>query len=139
MIMKNGREMLVVGGFFGVLIGGLFFAFGGKNNFLYEMLFWSFVGYVGVVYFEIVPNFAKELIKKYSNVSYYLCYLAWLPLIVGCAMVVFLGSLLFVEYDINELNCLLYTSKVVLGIMIMGSLLVAEIRRTDKIKLIYGF
>lgn len=138
MMMTNVRENLVVGGVFGCLIGGLFLAFGGISNFLCEMLFWSFVSYVAVIYFEIVPNFAKALMKKYSSVATYLTYLAWVPVVIGGTMVVFLGSLLFIDYDIVELSCLLNSAKIVLMIMISASLLIAHIKQSDKVKLVFG-
>lgn len=138
MMMTKVKENLVVGGVFGCLIGGLFLAFGGISNFLCEMLFWSFFCYVLVVYFEIVPNFAKILMKKYPKTAFYLGYLSWVPLVVGATMVVFLGSLLFVDYDIKELSCLLKSAKVILTIMMFGSLLVAHIKQCEEIKLVCG-
>lgn len=137
MIKISGKENLVVGGIFGCLIGALFFSFGGISNFLCEMLFWSFVCYVAVIYFEIVPSFAKKLIKKYSAVAYYLSWLAWVPLAVGCAMVMFLASLLFVDYDINELNNLLKTAKFVLSSLMAGILSVAYMKKKSVIGLVF--
>ena len=138
MMMTNVKENLVISGFFGGVIGGLFLMFGGISNFLCEMLFWSFFCYVLVIYFEIVPNFAKVLMKKYSKAAFYLSYLSWVPSVVGAIMVVFLGSLLFVDYDILELSCLLKSAKVILTIMMFGSLLVAHIKQCEEIKLVYG-
>ena len=138
MTKTNVEENLVMGGFFGSIIGGLFFSFGGISNFLCEMLFWSFVLYVAVIYFEFVPSFARDLMKKYSSTAYYLSWLAWVPLVVGGAMVVFLGSLLFVDYNIGELNCLLKTAKVALSIMMVGTLVLANIRKTDRLRLSLG-
>jgi hypothetical protein len=134
----NSKESLVLGGFFGCVIGALFLAFGTMSNLLCEMLFWSFVSYVAVIYLEIVPNFAKALMKKYSSVAAYLTYLAWVPIVIGAAMVTFLGSLLFIDYDIVELSCLLKSAKVVLMIMMSGSLLIAHIKQSDKVKLLFG-
>ena len=138
MTMTNSEENLVVGGVFGCLIGGLFFSFGGISNFLCEMLFWSFVLYVAVIYFEFVPSFARDLMKKYSSTAYYLANLAWVPLAVGVAVVAFLTSLLFVDYNIGELNCLLKTAKIALSVMIVGGLLIANIRKSDRVKLVFG-
>ena len=102
------------------------------------MLFWTFVLYVAVIYFEIVPNCTKVLMKKYSQIAFYLAYLSWVPSVVGSAMVVFLGSLLFVDYRIEELNYLLKSSKIVLTVMLFASLLVANIRQSERIKLVFG-
>jgi hypothetical protein len=85
-----------------------------------------------------VPNFAKSLMKKYSSVATYLTYLAWVPVVVGGAMVVFLGSLLFVDYNIVELSCLLKSAKIVLMMMISASLLIAHIKQSDKVKPVFG-
>ena len=138
MMMTNVRENLVVGGAFGCLIGGLFFSFGGISNFLCERLFWSYVVYVAVIYFEIAPSFVRDLMKKYSSTAYYLSWLAWVPLVVGGAMVVFLGSLLFVDYDIGELNRLLDAAKIALAVMMMGTLMLANIIKTNKARLFLG-
>ena len=138
MMMANVRENLVVGGVFGCLIGSLFLAFGGISNFLCEMLFWSFVLYVGVTYFEFVPNFVKVLVKRYSAIAYYLSYLSWVPLAVGGAVVVFLTSLLFVDYDIKELSCLLKSAKISLSIMMFGSAMSAYVKKSDRVKLVFG-
>ncbi len=134
----NSKDSLVIGGFFGCVIALLFLAFGTISNFLCEMLFWTFVLYVAVIYFEIVPNCAKVLMKKYSQIASYLAYLSWVPSVVGSAMVVFLGSLLFVDYGIEELNCLLKSSKIVLTVMLFASLLVANIRQSERVKLVFG-
>lgn len=136
MTKTNVEENLVMGGAFGCVIGGLFMAFGTMGNFLCEMLFWSFVLYVGVIYFEFVPKTVKSIIKKYHSIAGYLSYFAWVPLFVGSSIVLFLGSLLFVDYDINELNCLLNTAKVVLAVMMLGTLMLANIRKTDRARLI---
>lgn len=126
----NNEESLVAGGFFGVVIGGLFLLFGGISNFLCEMLFWSFVLYVGMIYFEFVPNFVKSWIKKYTSIAFYLSCLSWVPLVVGGVMVLFLGSLLFVDYNIEELSYMLKVSKVCLGLMMLGSVILAYIKKS---------
>ena len=137
MMMTNSEENLVMGGIFGCLIGGLFLAFGGISNFLCEMLFWSVVLYVGVIYFEIVPNFVRDLMKKYSEISYYLRCLAWVPLAVGGAMALFLASLLFIDYGVNELNLLLKTAKFVLLVLVAVVLSVVYVRKTEIIGLAF--
>ncbi|MBR1948415.1 MAG: hypothetical protein IKA30_01320 [Alphaproteobacteria bacterium] len=131
MMITNVKENLVVGGFFGCVIGILFLAFGQVANFLCEMMFWTFVGYVAVTYFEIIPDFAKSLMKKHSFVANCLTYFAWVPLVVGGAVVLFLGSLLFIDYNVVELNCLLKSAKIVLTLMMGTSLLLALIKKTD--------
>ena len=130
-MMFKSNENLVVSGFWGVIIGGLFMAFGGLGNFLCEMLFWSFLLYVVVMYFEIVPNVVKNMMKHYVLLSQCLSALAWVPLIVGMMIVVFLGSLLFVDYSSIELNEILLNSKIILLGMMVLLLCTVWVRRTN--------
>ena len=136
MIKISGKENLVVGGIFGCLIGGLFIAFGGMGNFWCEMLFWSFVLYVVAVYFEIVPNMIKNMMKKHDLLSQCLMSLAWVPAIVGGMIVFFLGSLLFVDYSAVELSKILICSKTILSGMMMLSLSVVYFKRLNSFRLI---
>lgn len=136
MIKTNSKENLVVGGIFGCLIGGLFIAFGGMGNFLCEMLFWSFVLYVVAVYFEIVPNMIKNMMKKHDLLSQCLMSLAWVPMVVGGMIVFFLGSLLFVDYSAVELSKILICSKTILSGMMMLSLSVVYFKRLNSFRLI---
>ena len=137
--MTKNKENLVLGGFFGCLIGGLFMAFGEMSNILCEMLFWSFVLYVVMIYFEIIPNVVKNMIKKYNYLSQYMIFMAWVPLVVGCFMVIFLASLLFIDYSIAELKMMLMWSKGLLFIMMMMSVGVVYIKRHVVSQLRFGF
>ena len=121
MMVSNSRENLVIGGFFGSIIGSLFLAFGGLGNFFCEILFWSFVLYVGVIYFEIAPKIVKNMMRKYGLLAQCLMSLAWVPLFVGGAIVLFLGSLLFIDYSAVELKKMLVYSKTILfGLMFLS-------------------
>ena len=136
-MMSTGREGLFIGGIFGCVIGSLFMFFGQMGNFLCEMMFWSFVLYVVMIYFEIVPNVIRSVMKKHVFFAQCMMSLAWVPLVVGGAIVVFLGSLLFVDYSAVELSCLLRTAKVILMALVLGSGFIVFVRQLDKVRLIW--
>ena len=139
MMMSKSRESLFISGFFGSVIGGLFMCFGALSNFLCEMLFWSFVWYVVMIYFDIVPNVIKDIMKKHTCSVRYVMSLAWVPLAVGTAIVIFLGSLLFVDYSIAELEKMLLFSKTGLFVMIGLSLATVYIKNFGVFKLKLNF
>ena len=131
MTMLKNREAVEMSGIFGVVIGMLFLAFGGMGNFLCEMLFWSFVLYLGMVLFDFAPKVVKDMMKKHAFLSQCLMSLAWVPIVVGGMIVIFLGSLLFVDYSSEELSQMLVYSKTILfGIMIL-SLGAVSVRKFD--------
>ena len=138
-IMKkmNSKEALVVSGLFGGMIGGVFMAFGNKSNFLCEMLFWMFVLYVVELYLEIVPNVVKNMIKKYVFLTQCLISLAWVPLFVGGMIVMFLGSLLFVDYSLTQLNVILAYSKIVLFVLMILSVGVLSVKKSECFRFIH--
>ena len=139
MIMLKNREMLMINGIFGAVIGMLFMAFGDMGNFLCEMLFWSFVLYVGTVYFGIMPDVVRKMMKEQIFLSQCLMSLAWVPMAVGGMIVIFLGSLLFVDYSAVELSEILVCSKMILFGMMVLSLGVVSVKRFDCLQFVTSF
>ena len=127
----NSEDVLAVSGLFGCVIGVLFIAFNEKSNFLCEMLFWMFVLYVVALYLEIVPNVVKNMMKKYAFLMQCLISLSWVPLFVGGMIVMFLGSLLFVDYSLTQLNVILSYSKIVLFVLMILSVGVLSVKRSE--------
>ena len=138
-MMSKSRESLFISGIFGSIIGGLFMCFGGMGNFLCEMLFWLFVLYAVMIYFEIIPNEIKVVMKKCSCLVQYIISLAWVPLAVGGAVVIFLGSLLFVDYSITELEKVLIYSKLGLSVMMVLSLFTVYAKKFAFFRFKFGF
>ena len=139
MFAQKNEYSLVVSGVFGVIISGLFMAFGGLGNFLCEMLFWVFVLYVGAVYFGVMPDVVRKMMKKYVFLSQCLMSLAWVPMVVGGMIVIFLGSLLFVDYSAVELSEILVCSKMILFGMVVLSLGVVSVKRFNCLQFVTSF
>ena len=127
----NSEDVLAVSGLFGCVIGVLFIAFNEKSNFLCEMLFWMFVLYVVALYLEIVPNVVKNMMKKYAFLMQCLISLSWVPLFVGGMIVAFLGSLLFVDYSVAQLDVILAYSKFVLFTLMILSVGVLSVKKSE--------
>ena len=139
MIMLKNREMLMINGIFGAVIGMLFMAFGDMGNFLCEMLFWSFVLYVGTVYFGIMPDVVRKIMREQFFLSQCIMSLAWVPMVVGGMIVIFLGSLLFVDYSAVELSEILMCSKMILFGMVVLSLGLVLVKRFNCLQFVTSF
>ena len=84
---------------------------------------------MGVIYFGIIPDVVRKMMKEYTFLSQCFMSLVWVPMVVGGIIAVFLGSLLFVDYSAAELREMLVCSKSILLVLVILSLGVVSIRQ----------
>lgn len=119
------KEALVLGGIYGVL-DTPFSLLG--IEYVSDILFLLFIIFAVMLCFNKTPKFVSLAINQYSQTSYYLSAIGWIPYFVIIISVLVLGSYLLFGYNQVVLGYLLFRVFILALVAAILSLIVAYVK-----------
>ena len=120
------KEALLLGGIYGILETPFTYL---EFEFITDTLFIVFVCCAIMLCFNRTPKFISKTIENYTNTSYYLISIGWIPYFVILGTILFILSGFIIDYSESFLEMVFKYLYYILPLLMLVSLITAFIKK----------
>ena len=120
------KEALLLGGIYGILETPFTYL---EFEFITDTLFIVFVCCAIMLCFNRTPKFISKTIENYTNTSYYLISIGWIPYFVILGTILFILSGFIIDYSESFLEMVFKYLYYILPLLMLVSLIAAFIKK----------